>query len=884
MELPSGIVSFLFTDIEGSSTRWDEASEAMESAVSLHDQIAVGAITERGGHVVKKMGDGIMAAFADPSPAVGAAVAIQDALDEVNWDPSVGTIRVRMGIHTGPGDAKDGDYLGPSVNRAARIEAAGHGGQILLSSATRELIGDRLAPIAFEDLGQHHLRGLSRPERIYQVSRDGMRFPPLRTESTPTNLPGQSKSFVGRSAEIEDLSATIAVHRMVTVTGPGGAGKTTLAIESARRMIDEHPAGVWLFELAPISDGRLIPAEMLGVMRRPAPADADLIEAVMSSLASQQALLIFDNCEHLVDDVAAIVTDVLQAAPGVKVLATSRESLDIGGERVWRIPTMSLPASPERSAVEASDAGRLFLDRAAAADDGFHLTDDDAPAVAEICRRLDGLPLAIELAAARVRTMSPAEIDRRLEDRFQLLRGGSRGGLAHHQTLRESVAWSHDLLDPEIRELYRRLSVFAGGFDLAAAEAVVGSGFDVLDGLDQLVSQSLLTAERGDPTRYAMLETIRQYGAERLRDEGEEQDTRHAHLEWILALVREGGRELEGRNQVAWLHRFRSEIDNIRSALGWAREHDPVAGATIIAAISRFYWMYATESDSTAMSDSTSYLREGYEWGTTMLDAAGDDLPPKLRARLQTAIGGLLCIRIGRLDEALERLDEAARIFQAEGDTRNLGWATFYRGAAGGIDSSLSETLEIFEQSVALHSEAEDRFGVLMGNVLLGFFEIGRDIEVAAERLTWAREATLATKVPAMIAHGADGVAQLDATRGTVTDETRRNAVEALATFRKVKNYACLCHALHGASSVLAAEGKIESAARAYGVTDAIRKRLSMVPAPYENRDWMIADIAGDEFEDEVWNRARAEGATFEPDEGIDWVITQLGVDPAELG
>ncbi|HVR33334.1 MAG TPA: adenylate/guanylate cyclase domain-containing protein [Acidimicrobiia bacterium] len=875
----------MFTDIEGSSTRWDEGGAAMESAVSLHDQIAVGAITERGGHVVKKMGDGIMAAFADPSAAVGAAVAIQEAFDEVDWDPSVGTIRVRMGIHTGPGDAKDGDYLGPSVNRAARIEAAGHGGQILLSSATRELIGDRLAPIAFEDLGQHHLRGLSRPERIYQVTRGGMGFPPLRTESTPTNLPGQVKSFVGRSAEIEDLSETIAVHRMVTVTGPGGAGKTTLAIESARRMIDAHPAGVWLFELAPISDGRLIPAEMLGVMRRPAPADADLIEAVTSSLASQQALLIFDNCEHLIDDVAAIVAEVLRAAPGVKVLATSRERLDIAGERVWRIPTMSLPATPERSAVEASDAGRLFLDRAAAADDGFQLTDDDAPAVAEICRRLDGLPLAIELAAARVRTMSPAEIDRRLENRFQLLRGGSRGGLAHHQTLRESVAWSHDLLGPEIRELYRRLSVFAGGFDLAAAEAVVGSGVDVLDGLDQLVSQSLLTVERGDPTRYAMLETIREYGAERLRAEGEEQDTRRAHLEWILALVREGGRELEGRNQVAWLRRFRTEIDNIRSALGWAREHDPVAGATIVAAISRFYWMYATESDSTAMSDSTSYLREGYEWGTTMLDAAGEDLPAKLRARLQLAIGGLLCSRIGRFDEALERLDEAARIFQAEGDTRNLGWATFYRALGSvGVDSSPIEALEIFEQSVALHSEAEDRFGVLMGNLMLGFCEMGRDIEVAAERLTWAREATLATKVPAMIAHGADGVAQLDATRGTVTDETRRNAAEALATFRKVKNYACICHALHGASSVLAAEGRIEPAARAYGVTDAIRKRLSMVTAPYENRDWMIADIAGEDFEGEVWNRARAEGATFEPDEGIDWVITQLGVDPAELG
>jgi len=330
---------------------------------------------------------------------------------------------------------------------------------------------------------------------------------------------------------------------------------------------------------------------------------------------------------------------------------------------------------------------------------------------------------------------------------------------------------------------------------------------------------------------------------------------------------------------VKWLKKFRLEIDNIRSALRWAREHDPVAGATIVAAISRFFWMYASEGDSTAMRDSTSFLREGHQRATTMLEAAGDELPTKLRARLQMTIGGLLCIRTGRFEEALVRLDDAATIFEATGDTRNLGWATFYRGCAGVGLVPLNETIATFEKSTALHTEAEDIFGMIVGRLLIGLYQSGRDPDIARSQADWVYETTQGLGIPALVSHGADGAAQRDAFFGEVSEDSRRRSAEALTTFRKIRNYACLCHTLFGAASVLAADGDIESAARAYGITDAIRERLSMVLAPYERRDWMIAEIAGDAFEGPAWQAARAEGATFEPDEGIDWVISKLGFD-----
>ncbi len=884
MVLPSGMVTFLFTDIEGSSAMWDRAREEMAAAVAHHDAILDRAVTSHMGHVVKKLGDGLLAAFADPADAIAGAVEAQRSIAGVEWGDSVGALLVRMGIHTGPGQPIDDDYLGPSLNRAARIEAAGHGGQILVSAATRELVGDRLDSVHFRDLGEHHLRGLSRAERIYQVSEERVHsdFPPLRTESTPSNLPVAVKSMVGRAREFSELSADLDDTRLLTVTGAGGAGKTTLAIEVARQRIKAHPGGVWLFELAPLTDGRRIAFEMLGTMRRPTPADRDAGDALLEYLASQRVLLLIDNCEHLLNDVAVLVSGILRSAPGVTVLATSREPLGIGGERVWIIPTMTLPAAPTPEGVEGSDAGALFVTRARAAMRSFVLTDETAPIVSDICHRLDGLPLAIELAAARLRSMSVGEVDRRLGDRFKLLRGGDRDDVPHHQTLRATVAWSYDLLDSDKQALYRFLSVFAGGFELGAAESVASDDIDVLDGLDQLVAQSLVAANGGDPTRYQMLETIRQFGAQQLADSDEGDQASRAHLEWVAALVKEGARGLEGRDQLHWQRRFRTEIDNIRAALTWARVNDPVAGGATVAALSRFYFMYAAEGDSTTMTESTSFLQEGHDWATAMLEAGGDSLPDKLRARLQLGTGGLLCVRLGLFEEALTRLDEAAAIFTKLDDRRNLGWATFYRGVAGFGLVPIEESAETFRQALNLHTEADDRLGMGLSTLLYGFVLATDEPGAGRPYIEQFAAAAKAVGAPSMTAHADDALAFLDGWQGCVNEETRLRAAQALITFRRINNYACICHALGGAATVLARAGDFDTAARILGIADATRQRLSMVVAPYEERETYVRRIAGDAVDTPAWDMAVAEGRTFEPDEGIDWVIRQLGSDPAD--
>ncbi len=883
--LPSGMVTFLFTDIEGSSTKWDKAKPAMEKALRRHDSVLESAITDNNGTLVKAMGDGFMAAFDDPANTVSAAIAAQVGLESQTWGATIGPIRARIGIHTGPGEPLERDYVGPAPNRAARIEAAGHGGQTLVSAATRELVGDRLGNCDFVDLGEHQLRGLKRPERIYQVVGEGLstEFPPLRTESTPTNLPAPVKTVVGRVRELAELSAALDEARLLTVTGAGGAGKTTLAIEAARRRLDDHPGGVWLIELASLSDGRRLATEMLGAMRRATPADADPIDALRNALAAQRALLLIDNCEHLLDEVADLVSAIVHNAPAVTVLATSRRPLGLGGEQVWTIPTMDLPVDAATEAVLSSDAGALFAERAHAADPSFRVTGDNAGLVADICRRLDGLPLAIELAAARLRSMNLSEIHGRLEDRFRLLRGGERDAMDHHQTLHAAVSWSYELLSAEEQRLYRCLSVFAGGFGLDAAEAVAGDEVDVLDGLDHLVAQSLLEIERGgDESRYQMLDTIRQFGEERLQAAGDLAAVAQAHLEWVLSLVKEGARQLEGRGQAEWLSRFRVEIDNIRKALTWARDEDPVTGSVIVSAMSRFFWMYAAQGETSAPTDTTSFLREGYEWATTMLDAAGDDLLEGIRARLQMGTGGLLCVRLGLYEEALERLAEAGEIFERLGETRNLGWATFYRGVAGFGLMSVDDSAETFSRSLELHTEAEDNFGILMSRLLLSFALALVDLAAGREAFKPYEEGAVRSGVPFLTAHASDWNAMYDAMEGNVGERSRRSAATALSSFRGVGNYGCIYHALGSAASVLAADEDDEGAARAMGVADATRRRLSMAVPPYEDRESWVRDAARGAYGTAHWQATRAEGATFEIDEGIDWVIQRLGFDPAD--
>jgi predicted ATPase/class 3 adenylate cyclase len=579
-EFPTGTVTFLFTDLVASSRLWEEYPEAMQVALARHDAILRDAVAGQGGQVVKSTGDGVHAAFGRAEDAVAAAVEAQRALDAERW-AETGPLRVRMGLHTGTAETRQGDYFGPALNRAARLTALAHGGQALVSHATEAVVHDALAGgVELEDLGEHRLRDLSRPERVFQLVHADLprEFPPLRSlDALPSNLPFQVTTFVGREEELREVSEVLGEARVVTLTGVGGVGKTRLAVQTAAELLPRFADGAWLCELGPLSDPGAVPAVVATVLSIQPQPGKTLIESIVVALRHREMLILLDNCEHLIDPAAQLVDEIVRSCPGVRVLATSREGLGMSGERLLLVRSLGLPG--EHAGVEElahSDAARLFVDRTAATRRGFAVDEANAAAVTQICRRLDGIPLAIELAAARTRVMSPGEIAGRLDERFRLLTGGSRTAVERHQTLRAAVDWSYGLLKPEERVLLDRLGVFAGGFTLDAAETVgvddEGWGGDVLDHLAQLVDKSLVVAEEDADggTRYRLLETIRQYAIAHLNDAEATDAIRRRHAQWCVRLVADAAAGSRGRDEPRWVRRLDRELENLRSAITWA--------------------------------------------------------------------------------------------------------------------------------------------------------------------------------------------------------------------------------------------------------------------------------------------------------------------------
>lgn len=472
----TGTWTFLFTDIEGSSKLWDEKPEAMRKALARHDELLRKAFS--GGHVFKTVGDAFYAAFTSPSEAIQAAISAQKDLLGESWG-EIGSMPVRIGLHTGEAEFRDNDYFGPSLNRVARLLSTGHGGQILISQATYELVRDGL-PKGTETrfLGEHRLRDLERPESIYQLLVEGLptEFPALRSLSElPNNLPLQVNTFIGREKELSDVDSLISKHRLVTFTGSGGTGKTRLSLQAGADLLPEFEDGVWLVELAPLTEAELVPQTVAAALRVREEPGRSLQETLLAFLRDKHLLLILDNCEHLLDATARLADAIGRQCPRVHVVATSREPLAIQGEQVYRVPSLSTPDPKRKESLHALgqyEAVRLFIDRALLAQPSFQVTNENAPAVAQICHRLDGIPLALELAAARVRAMPVETIAARLDDRFRLLTGGSRTALPRQQTLRATIDWSYGLLDEKEKTLLRRLSVFAGGWTLEAAERV----------------------------------------------------------------------------------------------------------------------------------------------------------------------------------------------------------------------------------------------------------------------------------------------------------------------------------------------------------------------------------------------------------------------------
>jgi predicted ATPase/class 3 adenylate cyclase len=585
VELPTGTVTFLYTDIEGSTRRWEAHPDAMKAAVARHDTLLRAAIEAEGGCIFRRMGDGVCAAFATAPSAVSAALAIQRALYAEPWEAvgATGPIRARMALHTGVGEVRDADYVGAHLNRIARFLAAGHGCQTLLSQATYDLVRDGLpVGIHVRDLGEHRLKDMQRAERVYQLVVPDLpnAFPPLRSlEAYPNNLPIQLTSFVGRERELAEVTRLLSTSRLLTFTGSGGCGKTRLALQAAADALALFADGVWLVELAPLTDPDLVPHAVtaaLGVREEPG---RPLLISLVEHLRPKHLLLVLDNCEHLIAACAQLADTLLRACSRLTILASSREALGIAGETPFRVPSLGLPTGEQKMSVEtlaACEAVRLFAERATTAQPAFALTGRNAGAVAQVCRRLDGIPLALELAAARVRALTVEQVAQRLDDRFRLLTGGSRTALPRQQTLRALIDWSYDLLPEVERMLLRRLAVFVGGWTLEAAEAVCSDDGveqdEVLDLLTRLVDKSLvLVEEQQGAARYRLLETVRQYAGEKLLKAREAEAVRDRHLGWFLALVEEASSHFGSMEQYAWGPRLATEYDNLLTALEWSR-------------------------------------------------------------------------------------------------------------------------------------------------------------------------------------------------------------------------------------------------------------------------------------------------------------------------
>jgi len=608
--------TFLMTDIEGSTRLWEAQRAAMAEALEIHDALLRAAVEQAGGTVVKTTGDGLLAAFDRPEAGLTAAIEGQLALEDQRW-PATGRLRVRMAIHSGSAEVRDGDFFGPTLNRVARLMAIGHGGQVLVSSSTSSLVADDLPPgCELVDLGEHRLRDLERPEDVYQLVAAGLRreFPPLRTiAGHATNLRPQVTSFVGRERELADVGRLLAASRLVTLVGAGGAGKTRLALRVAADALDEYPDGAWLVELAPISDPDLVVAEIgrtLGVQAQPGRSPVD---PIIDYLRRKELLLLLDNCEQVIEAAADSADRLLGDCPTLHMLASSRERLGVDGEAVFAVTSLALPEAADRFDVKGSaedaevelatrsEAIRLFVDRATATLPSFTLDRTNVRAVVDICRRLDGIPLALELAAARINVLSAGEIAQGLDDRFRLLTGGRRTAVPRQRTLQGLIDWSWDLLAEVDRRLLRRLAVFAGSWSLDAAAAVTSgrddpaeppagaSRLETLDGLGRLVDRSLVLVTREPATRYGMLETIREYARDRLKESDETAEIQTRHLAYFRRLAIDAEPGLEGPDMIAWLERLDAEIDNLRTALDWALVTDTQAALEMTVGLS-VYW------------------------------------------------------------------------------------------------------------------------------------------------------------------------------------------------------------------------------------------------------------------------------------------------------
>ena len=911
--LPTGTVTFLFTDIEGSTRLWETQHAAMQQALAHHDEILRDAIETNDGYVVKTTGDGAHAAFAISADAIAACLAAQRALQAHAWGQL--SIRSRMALHSGTAEQRGGDYYGPALNRAARLMEAAHGGQVLLSLATEELVRDHLpAAVALRDMGERRLKDLIRPERVFQLIVPDLQadFPPLKTlDARPNNLPAQTTPFIGREHEIRAIKEqlSIAKVRLLTLSGVGGTGKTRLALQAAADMVDEFEHGVFFVPLAALRDPALMLQTIAQAFDVREVAGRQLKEQLKDHLRGKQMLLVLDNFEQVID-AAPLLTELLSAAPGLKVLVTSREVLRLSGETDYPVPPLSLPdlrRLPPLNRLTQYEAVALFIERAVAVKPAFTVTNENAAAVAEICYRLDGLPLAIELAAARVRVLPPQRMLAELSHRLSFLMGGARDLPARQKTLRGAIDWSHDLLTADEQKLFRRLSVFVGGCALEAIETVcnVEPALSVLETTESLVGKSLVkqTEAHGEP-RFVMLETIREYAKDRLIAAGEAERVRERHRACYLALAEEAKPKLMGAEQAEWLRRLDQEHDNLRSALDWSLiGPSSRGGLRLCGALQRFWW-------------TRGYLSEGRESCVRVLAKKGAQGATQERAQaLKTA--GVLAYQQGDYPAARALDEESLAIHRLLGDRRGIAGSLNNLGLVACDQGNFSAARALHQESLAIMRDVVDRKGIAnsvnnLGNVAFdqGDFFLSRTLY--EESLAIARELgdregiarvlgnlgnvakhegdllsaralheeSLAIKrelgYRQRIASSLNSLADLDLDQGSLASAQALYR-EALAIGRELGERLRIAFSLEGLAAVFDLLGRAPRAARIWGAAEQLRTE-SGSPLPPKDRpvyDRRVAAARAALGDDAAFDRAWQEGRALTLEQAIELALEE---------
>lgn len=872
---PPGELTLLFSDIEGSTARWQSYPEAMHACLRLHDEMLHAAIAKHGGGVFKTVGDEFCAIFPSVQQAAGAAIEAQRSLAQQDWS-AVGGMRVRMAVHCGPVAHREGDYFGSTVNYVARLLSAAHGGQVLLSGdAARAVLSDTTVQVELRDLGRHRLKDFPAMQPVYQLLAPDLPdvFPPLRTiAERPSNLPEQLQALVGRESDCAQVRGQLQSNRLVSVIGAGGVGKTSIALQTGADVLSEYEDGAWLIELAPV-DAHAVESTIASVLGVTSLVDGSLMEALTAQLRTKNALLIVDNCEHVTHAAAQAIDAILRSCAHVRVLATSREPLGIAGEVVYRLPVLAVPPETAVTARDVSQFGScaLFEERARGHLATFAITDANARLLASICRRLDGIPLAIELAAARLRVLTLPQLGERLAERFRLLTGGRGQKLAHHETLRALIDWSYELLSENERVLLRRSALFPGGWTIGAAvDVCAGDTFeewDILDHLATLVDKSLVIVDaQGDEQRYRMLESTREYALERLDQSSERGAIAGKHAQYFYGLAQRADAAWADVPATLWIAPLEAELDNVRAALSWCQKADEELGIGLFGALEAFWWD-AQPMEGRRWSDAYRNWAEQHAhtieaaryWLATAgialslaqekhaASAAGKALDAYVQLKNEAGAAasrrcyGAALMRLGKIAEGESAAAQALQTFRASGNQRLIALGLRTLAAAAILRSDFTAAAEFYREALPLSQALQDTRGVqiISGNLAeieaaCGNFEQAlvhaqEALEVARVRRDQVIVCTLLTNATAYL---------LELGRA---GEAHSMALEALSVSDDIQSEMHATVAIQHLAAVAAKCGDAARAARLLGYVDSAYVRLENSREPTEAREYARA-------------------------------------------